>query len=175
MGAGRGPRLGLGLVLASVGGWACARSAVIEAPIAPAPIAPAGLAPVATVPDAGAGDDASSKTAHDMPFAAGQAWRGTYMCAQGLTEMVLRVVKTEHYQVDLVFEFNHSDTGVQGSYEMRGEVDPAAGAVRLEGGAWHVQPPGYVTVDLEGRFASPGRLRGKVLHPSCTTFSAKKE
>jgi hypothetical protein len=167
--------LGVALAFGAPGIAGCRDAAVVQAPIAPAAIAT--IAPVAAAADADAGAPgaASSKGPRDMPFSAGQAWRGAYTCPQGLTEMVLRIVKTEHYQVDLVFEFSHADSGVQGSYEMHGEVDPERRTVHLDAGAWHVQPPGYHAVDLEGRITPTGRLNGKVLHPQCGTFSVKKD
>jgi hypothetical protein len=104
------------------------------------------------------------------PFAAGQQWVGTYQCAQGETDLVLRIVRVQGTRVAAVFEFEHADTGAAGAFELHGEVEPATREVVLAPGAWRTRPPNYVSVGLRGRVDGE-RFRGRVDHPSCGEFS----
>jgi len=105
------------------------------------------------------------------PFLPSQSWHGAYTCAQGVTELWLRIVRVQDADVDAVFEFTHAPTGVNGSYRMHGEWDGKV--VHFEAGDWMIRPDGYVTVDLEGGFTDPRTFRGRVHGPGCTTFVTK--
>jgi hypothetical protein len=105
------------------------------------------------------------------PLVTGDTWTGTYVCAQGVTEMQLRLLDVQGADVLAVFAFQHGPTGVRGDFEMRGSYVRSTRRVRLTAGKWLSQPNGYVTVDLEGRLTPDGKtLSGHILGPGCTIF-----
>jgi len=106
------------------------------------------------------------------PFAAGQTWSGTYICAQGSTSLVLHIVAASPGRVDAIFEFNYLPKHVHGSNKASGRFDPTTREFDLLPGTWIEQPVNYVTVTLRGRITEDGRTyAGTIEGPSCTTFS----
>ena len=109
-------------------------------------------------------------------------WTGSYTCSQGVTGVWLDLVGYASGRVEGTFRFFPvaSHPGVAtGSFRMLGSLAQAGGVV-LAGGAWIERPPGYGTVDLEGRVDSTGALfTGDVisssLDSSCGTFHMSKE
>lgn len=103
-------------------------------------------------------------------------WSGTYHCAQGASRLKLTLAPISANEVDGVFEFiglQQAAAGVQGAYRMSGEV--SAGQVILKAGPWLRQPPGYITVGLQGwLFGNASRLAGRVLGPACRTFDLER-
>lgn len=110
------------------------------------------------------------------PFHAGDEWRGTYTCAQGLTQLELEIVAAHGNVVDdAVFDFDWVDGDSKGSFHMNGTFDPATGKASLERGAWIDDPgPNWLTVSMDGD-AQPTTFTGDVIGPGCTTFSLTKE
>lgn len=101
-------------------------------------------------------------------------WSGEYVCNQGLTGVTLTITKGDPKNVRALFHFYEapSNPGVpQGCFEMDGTLEPSSGELRLEGGRWLLQPPGYVVVDFIGRLdVATGRFEGRVEGYNCTTF-----
>jgi serine/threonine protein kinase len=111
-----------------------------------------------------------------LPFAAGQTWSGTYICAQGSTSLVLHIVATSQRHVDAIFEFNYLPKHVHGSNKASGTFDPTTREFDLLPGTWIEQPVNYVTVILHGRVTEDGRTySGTISGPSCTTFSVNRD
>jgi len=84
-------------------------------------------------------------------------WRGTYVCAQGLTALSLDVTAQPNGDLTATFNFGAvpSNPGVPtGSYSMTGHVYP--GSVVLKQNQWINQPAGYVMVDIVGTPPSAG-------------------
>ena len=111
----------------------------------------------------------------ETPFAAGQAWTGRYVCAQGITDLVVRIQAVQGNLVQAVFAFHHVPTGAAGEYELGGSWDPTSRVADLVPGAWIVQPPGYVTVGMRGTVAANGvEWSGTIQNPSCGSFSLQR-
>jgi len=104
--------------------------------------------------------------------AQGEQWSGTYVCAQGQTDLVLTVKHTTSTVLDAIFEFSHSPTGASGSLKMHGTLD-ANGNVQLVPGQWINQPANYRGVGLQGTIRGDS-FTGRVDGPSCSTFSLRR-
>ncbi|HEX6372820.1 MAG TPA: hypothetical protein VF006_28115 [Longimicrobium sp.] len=101
-------------------------------------------------------------------------WRGSYICAQGLTSLRLDLRGGEDGRVEGTFSFSaHPDNpGVpRGSYRVYGRLTSGL-VLRLEGGEWIDQPEGYFPVPLVGRMELERvRYYGFVDFLGCETFS----
>lgn len=109
------------------------------------------------------------------PFSPGQHWRGTYTCAQGLTNLDLQIVSTHADIVDdAVFAFDWSG-GVSGAYHLSGAFDPATHRTILTPGAWIDQPQGWYSVGMDGIVdLTTMTYAGNIADPtysSCGTFT----
>lgn len=105
-------------------------------------------------------------------------WRGTYTCAQGLTALDLSVSARDFIRVRALFHFSAvaSNPRVpEGCFEMQGTFDPATRHIKLAPGDWIMQPPGYVTVGLDGYLNASGtRMTGHVTDmAACTSFALR--
>jgi hypothetical protein len=110
------------------------------------------------------------------PFAAGQTWSGTYICAQGSTSLVLHIVAAARGRVDAIFELDYQPKHVHGSFKTTGTYDPSTRELDLLPGVWITQPVNYVTVTMSGRVSDDGRTySGSIGGPSCTTFSIHRD
>jgi hypothetical protein len=105
-------------------------------------------------------------------FRAGEQWVGTYVCAQGRTDLVLHIDRVAADTVDAVFEFSHSPSGAGGAYQMRGTIDGSAG-VHLVPGRWLDQPPNYVSVGMTGAVRGDA-FTGRMDNPSCGSFTLQR-
>lgn len=112
--------------------------------------------------------------AHEAnPFAAGQTWTGTYVCGQGLTNLVLHVAKAGA-NVDGTAEFT-TKTSTKGVFKVTGPYSPPTRHLHLEGTEWVVRPSNFVTVNFDGHVSPDGKtFSGNVQGPGCTTFSVKR-
>lgn len=107
------------------------------------------------------------------------AWKGTYSCPQGLTNLVLSLLTRDGTNVDGIFTFLLGDgasMSVLGSYKMKGTYDSRSGSVEMKGVDWDQKPAGYYLVNLSGRVTQPGRrMSGNVTGlAGCTTFQLEK-
>jgi hypothetical protein len=130
--------------------------AIAEAPVAIPQIAPA------VVP---ARDGAPTN-----PFEAGQAWRGTYTCTQGRTDLVLRITGVSGDRVEAVFEFDYR--GTTGSFVLSGNYDRSTRRLALRPGRWIRQPRGWMPVGMAGSVDASGRVyAGRITGADgCSTF-----
>jgi hypothetical protein len=106
-------------------------------------------------------------------------WRGTYLCAQGLTNLRLSIFQSNATEVAAIFAFsaNASNPSVpSGSYNMTGTYDSQTNRVTLRATSWISQPADYLTVDLAG-FLSPEKTRisGDMQNSGCGMFELEKE
>lgn len=100
-------------------------------------------------------------------------WKGVYQCAQGLTGATLTLTVAPDGTAAGLFEFFavQQNPGVpRGCFEVAGRMDPS-GHLALAPGAWRLQPPGFVTVGLDGQMITGNRLVGKVQGPGCMSFA----
>jgi hypothetical protein len=104
-------------------------------------------------------------------------WKGTYVCAQGVTGLTL-VVAAAKGRARATFSFYpvRDNPGVpKGSFAMTGGY--TSRSLDLEPDHWIAQPKGYVMIDLPAVFspARPDRLEGRwpLGHP-CSTFALAK-
>ncbi|MFG2294252.1 protein kinase [Streptomyces sp. NPDC048603] len=107
-------------------------------------------------------------------------WRGTYRCTQGLTRLDLTVNRAGGTALRAVFAFSaHPDNPAvpSGSFTMIGFHEN--GRMVLRGDQWIVQPPGYLTVDLEATVTGdrPAVIRGTVAAAgsACSTFAVDRQ
>lgn len=153
-------------MLGAVG--ACARAPVVTAPMV--------LASDASVADAGAAARAAVVSNDDDALHRGERFTGQYWCAQGRTDMTLIVDDVDGPDVDVIFDFHHRETGVAGSYHMRGSYDRRTRTLRLHGDRWISQPEGYIMIDLFGTMTRARSISGIVSGaPRCTNFSVAPE
>ena len=72
------------------------------------------------------------------------------------------------------FDFK-SGSGKAGIFNMAGTFTPATHHLALNAGSWIKQPPGFVSVNLDGNVAPDGHgYAGKVIGPGCSTFSIRR-
>ena len=92
--------------------------------------------------------------------------------------MDLEFTSTDASDVGAIFRFRVSQRGSQtvtGSYRMSGTYDATSRRVNLKATDWIDQPPGYTMVDLSGTIDRTGTtLSGRMLNPSCSTFTVTK-
>jgi hypothetical protein len=105
-------------------------------------------------------------------------WRGTYACNQGATGLDLTITPAEKGGVTAIFSFHavlFNPLVPSGEFAMEGELGPEPGRLRLRAGGWILQPPDYVTVDLDGTFDEASKeYRGTVIGPGCTSFRLQR-
>lgn len=125
------------------------------------PASPRGVADAAAPPE----------DVRTNPFRAGDVWLGGYTCAQGLTQLWLRIVAVEGDRItDAVFDFTYDR--IHGAFHTTGTYYPLTGTASFAPGDWIQHPNGYVTVALDGALKNGGRTyEGNVTGPRCTTFS----
>ncbi len=100
---------------------------------------------------------------------AGDAFTGRYLCAQGVTDLALRVLSAQGASLRVEFVFNHAPSRAAGRYTLTGSCE--GGRVALSPEAWVERPPGYIMVGMEGPAPRAGRFDGRITHPSCGWFS----
>jgi hypothetical protein len=102
------------------------------------------------------------------------AWRGLYVCGQGLTGLTLDVRDTAPGRIEATFRFGPvpSNPDVpKGAYLMQGTVDRLTREVDLVGVKWIDRPPAFEMVDLHGRLSDLGvYLSGSIPFAGCTEF-----
>jgi hypothetical protein len=116
---------------------------------------------------------ASQATGGPGPMNAGENWMGRYTCAQGTTDLDLRIDAVTGNTVDATFIFAHGPSGAAGSYKMRGSLMPD-GSLTLAPGAWVARPANYVSVGMSGVIRG-ANYSGRIDNPSCSTFSVTRE
>ena len=142
---------------------ACGGSSDVTVVEVPPPAAPLPTAQVTTAP---------AQTAAPAPTPrANVEWVGTYVCAQGETDLVLGMQADESGSVNAIFRFSSPD-GTTGSYHMHGTMRDD-GVVHLIAGSWIQRPPNYVTVGMTGRIQG-NVFAGRIDNSSCGAFSLTK-
>lgn len=137
----------------------------------PVPTTTTNLQPLVVKPTT-ATATASAKPA--MPFAASQAWAGTYTCAQGRTNVTLRITSVVGNTVGAIFDFT-VPSGPAGKFQMSGVYDPSTRHLRLEPGAWIVRPEGYSTVPVDATVSPDGKsYTGSIDTRGCSDFSVRR-
>jgi predicted Ser/Thr protein kinase len=104
-------------------------------------------------------------------------WRGSYVCAQGTTGLLLTIAALGTDQLTATFSFYpvaENPTVPRGSFTMTGVY--RNGRMTLYGDRWVDRPPGYLMVGLTATpgSGSPSRLHGTVTQPGCTTFTVAR-
>lgn len=104
-----------------------------------------------------------------------RTWRGAYTCGQGRTgvEVTMRPLGQGRLQGTFAFyPMQDNPTVPSGCFNITAQADRATQSIRTRAGSWVRQPPGYSTVDLEGRMDANGNWRGRVVGAAgnCTTF-----
>lgn len=119
-----------------------------------------------------------------LPFSARQVWKGSYKCAQGDTNLVLRIrsvsespVETElgqAYSVSAVFDFDYNNRTAAGAYYVSGRYYPESNSAIFDPAQWIRQPAGYLAVGMDGLVDNDGRyFTGKILFSGCTNFQLR--
>jgi len=101
------------------------------------------------------------------------AYRGSYICAQGVTAVTVWVGDGTAL---FSFHAHTANPGVpSGSFAMRGQVDLGAGVMHLKGVQWIERPAGWVMVNLDGVSSDGGlSFHGTVTGPNCSSFSVSR-
>ena len=106
------------------------------------------------------------------------SWKGTYICAQGLTNVVLSLFTKDGANVDGVFTAllgDGPDMRFLGSFKMVGSYRAETGKIDLRGVDWDTKPAEFELVDLSGNVTQPERnLSGRIIHAGCSTFQLEK-
>jgi hypothetical protein len=144
------------------------------APSATVEVQAAAVAPAASsAPAATVAPIPTAAAAPSTPFVTGESWSGSYVCGQGPTQVQLHV-KRGGTEVQGVFAFVTKNK-TTGSFNMTGAYDTAARHLHLNAGNWVSQPPGFVTVNLDGTVSADGHgFSGTVQGPGCSTFSLRR-
>jgi clan AA aspartic protease (TIGR02281 family) len=103
-------------------------------------------------------------------------FRGSYVCAQGLTALVLRILTpSTASETRAQFSFGPSQLNPlvpDGSFSMVGHVDLSRGTMTLRPVEWIQRPEPYVMVSLEGASSDGGKsFYGRVVGEGCDSFS----
>ena len=103
-------------------------------------------------------------------------FRGSYICARGLTALVLRILTpSSASETRAQFSFGPSQLNpsvTAGSFSMVGHVDLSRGTMTLRPIEWIQKPEPYVMVGLEGTSSDGGRsFYGRVVGAGCDSFS----
>jgi hypothetical protein len=106
-------------------------------------------------------------------------WRGSYMCAQGLTGLTLTIEPGAN-GLTAVFEFYpvaENPLVPTGRFRMEGFFDGTQRTLTLQPREWIDQPPGYLTVGLEARVDLDwGVILGRITEtPGCTWFRLSRQ
>jgi hypothetical protein len=131
-------------------------------------------------PDADAGDDGGDDggTASPAnPFSAGDAWMGTYVCSQGLTDLALVVESIDGNSVTARFDFDMFGSAIQGSYELTGTFDPTTREAQFTPGSWVSQPSltSVAAVGMDGYVDLSGQTyAGNITGMDCGAFSVTR-
>ena len=105
------------------------------------------------------------------PFIDARTWVGDYDCAQGRTQLTVRVVDVRGTKVRAIFDFHHAATDAAGQFLMAGTFDEQTGQVAFAPGPWIIHPTSYVSVSMVGRVTLDGtRFAGRIPFPGCTGF-----
>lgn len=150
------------LALAACGGGST--STVVEIPPQDLPQPQATVQVAASQPQ-----PAAPATALVRP---GEDWFGRYVCAQGETDLDLRIENVTADSVEATFIFAHGPSGAAGSYRMRGTISPS-GRMRLVPSAWIQRPPNYVMVGMSGELRGD-TFSGRIDDPSCSEFVVRR-
>jgi hypothetical protein len=106
-------------------------------------------------------------------------WRGTYVCARGVTGLFLTIKRSETDGLTAVFHFfavRENPRVPTGEYDMTGTAGPQDNHLQLAPGAWIMQPPHYVTVGLDGTYdEATGDYSGQVRGPGCGRFVLRRD
>jgi hypothetical protein len=109
-----------------------------------------------------------------LPMQGGDEWVGTYVCAQGQTDLTVHVDSVlGDGTISAVFDFSHTPSGAAGSFRLHGSID-SSGNVRLRAGAWMQRPSGYETVGMSGRIRADA-FTGRIDNPSCGGFTLRRQ
>jgi len=112
--------------------------------------------------------DAGTQDAH---FRKGDHWVGTYICAQGLTNLDLQIVAASDGIIsDAIFNFEDTRHGTSGAFHMTGTHDFATHEATFVPGEWIRQPPNFVTVGMKGTVHG-ATFAGDITMRGCTSFS----
>lgn len=143
---------------------------VLDVPPAPLDTPP----PVVTVAPTAKPAAATPAAPAPIAFADGQSWAGSYDCAQGATNVVLHITHVSGNVVEAIFDFTVPNAP-NGKYAMSGVYSPTSRHLRLEAGAWIVQPRGYATVPVDATVSADGKsYSGRIDAPSCSDFSVRR-
>ena len=105
-------------------------------------------------------------------------WKGSYICGQGRTPLILDVKASKGGSLSAIFKFEVSANlfGAEyGTYSMKGRIN-SKGQVTLKPYKWIKAPSGYYAVELRGDVSQSGyNFTGKVSGRGCKTFKLWKK
>jgi hypothetical protein len=136
-------------------------------------------AAAASGPDAGAPEAGSTEGGAAAPanaFSPGDAWMGTYVCVQGLTNLALVVESVSGNSIDARFDFDWVSGSTQGSYELTGTYDPATREATFTPGPWVSQPDSsWSPVGMDGFVDLSGTtFSGNIQFAGCGAFAVSR-
>lgn len=106
----------------------------------------------------------------------GGVWQGYYHCPRGVTSLTLHFEQGQDNRLAGLFSFGpHPESGWRvhdGSYALRGAVDPDNGIVSVRLEEWIRRPPGYAAPGLNGVYdPADDDIEGSVVGaPGCGCF-----
>ncbi len=142
---------------------------VVAASATPCLSAPTSFGPDAGLPDGGA-------AAPSNVFSPGDAWMGTYVCVQGLTNLALVVESVSGSSIAARFDFDWVSGSTQGSYELTGTYDPATREATFTPGPWVSQPgSSWSPVGMDGFVDLGGTsYSGNIQFAGCGAFAVAR-
>jgi hypothetical protein len=106
-------------------------------------------------------------------------WRGSYVCAQGVTGLFLTVKRLETGDVAAVFRFfavPENPAVPSGEFDMAGTPGAETNHLDLYPRQWIVRPPNFVMVALDGDYdEATGNYAGEVHGPGCSRFILRRD
>lgn len=110
----------------------------------------------------------------ELPLVAGDAWEGSYECADRRTTSRLEIVEVRGER-DVTARLHFDDGQAQGVFLSRGRYDVDSGGLALDFAEWEQQPEGYVPVNPQGVISVEGDVyEGGFRERACGEFEYRR-
>lgn len=113
-----------------------------------------------------------------IPIQEGQNWNGYYVCAQGATNLVLRITHvswvkpSDYYDIEAIFDFDFASGRCTGQFNVKGQYNKSSRSLELHPAGWIVNPCNYNQVGLRGTISRDGVTYVGTI-PQCREFKLR--
>lgn len=113
-----------------------------------------------------------------IPIQEGQNWNGYYVCAQGATNLVLKITHvswvrpSDYYDIEAIFDFDFANGRCTGQFNVKGQYNKSSRSLELHPAGWIVNPCNYNQVGLRGIISRDGATYVGTI-PQCREFKLR--